>query len=167
MRPGVGPALRQPLAEITHGRSYGAAIWIISGRALACQHTQRHSGFICLPQRFGSQRLAPYLRRIVIPSSPLFSRWIEHALDVAVQCPHDADPRKHRRAAELDHQHHWANFMVETGHLPSWPLMEIRRPWSSSSQMFSTVPAFPSVRTTALPTSSVCACSNLARITDA
>ena len=56
---------------------------------------------------------------IVIPSSPLFSRWIEHALDVAVQCPHDADPRKHRRAAELDHQHHWANFMVETGHLPS------------------------------------------------
>ena len=84
MRPGVGPALRQPLAEITHGRSYGAAIWIISGRALACQHTQRHSGFICLPQRFGSQRLAPYLRRIVIPSSPLFSRWIEHALDVAV-----------------------------------------------------------------------------------
>ena len=25
MRPGVGPALRQPLAEITHGRSYGAA----------------------------------------------------------------------------------------------------------------------------------------------
>ena len=95
MRPGVGPALRQPLAEITHGRSYGAAIWIISGRALACLHTQRHSGFICLPQRFGSQRLAPYLRRIVIPSSPLFSRWIEHALDVAVQCPHDADPRKH------------------------------------------------------------------------
>jgi hypothetical protein len=57
--------------------------------------------------------------------------------------------------------------MVETGHLPSWPLMEIRRPWSSSSQMFSTVPAFPSVRTTALPSSSVCACSNLARITDA
>ena len=25
MRPGGGPALRQPLAELTHGRSYGAA----------------------------------------------------------------------------------------------------------------------------------------------
>lgn len=103
MRPGVGPALRQPLAEITHGRSYGAAIWIISGRALACQHTQRHSGFICLPQRFGSQRLAPYLRRIVIPSSPLFSRWIEHALGVAVKRPHDTDPRKHGRHARRAH----------------------------------------------------------------
>src|ERR1700738_3399128 len=47
-----------------------------------------------------------------------------------------------------------ANLMVETGHLPSWPLIEIRRPCTSSSQTFSTVPAFPSERTTALPTSS-------------
>src|SRR5262249_36672907 len=28
--------------------------------------------------------------------------------------------------------YNWANFMVDTGHLPSWPLIEIRRPWSSS-----------------------------------
>src|ERR1700740_3511668 len=47
--------------------------------------------------------------------------------------------------------------MVETGHLPSWPLIEIRRPCNSSSQTFSTVPAFPSVRTTALPINSDCA----------
>jgi hypothetical protein len=26
---------------------------------------------------------------------------VEHALDVTVQCPHDADPRKHRRARGL------------------------------------------------------------------
>src|SRR6266849_3199243 len=53
------------------------------------------------------------------------------------------------------------------GHFPSWPLIEIRRPYSSSSQMFSTVPAFPSVRTTALPTSSDRASSNARRIVDA
>jgi hypothetical protein len=47
--------------------------------------------------------------------------------------------------------------MVETGHFPSWPLIEIRRPCISSSQTLSTVPALPSVRITALPTSSVCA----------
>src|ERR1700737_3062986 len=54
--------------------------------------------------------------------------------------------------------------MVETGHFPSWPLIEIRRPCISSSQMLSTLPAFPSVRITALPTSSVWACSNSQRI---
>ena len=48
-----------------------------------------------------------------------------------------------------------ANFMVATGQLPSWLPIEIRRPWSSSSQSLSTVPAFPLVRITALPTSSV------------
>jgi hypothetical protein len=32
--------------------------------------------------------------------------------------------------------------MVETGHLPSWLAMEIRSPCNSSSQTFSTVPAF-------------------------
>src|SRR3954468_21619404 len=57
--------------------------------------------------------------------------------------------------------------MVEIGHLPSWPLIEIRRPCISSSQTLSTVPAFPSVRTTALPTSSVWACSSSPRIVDA
>src|SRR5258708_26520356 len=57
--------------------------------------------------------------------------------------------------------------MVEIGHFPSWPPIEIRRPWNSSSQTFSTVPAFPSVRTTALPTSSDWASSNAPRITDA
>src|SRR5258705_371916 len=45
--------------------------------------------------------------------------------------------------------------------------MEIRRPCSSSSQTPSTVPALPSVRTTAFPTSSDCAFSNALRITDA
>src|SRR4029077_14461006 len=48
-----------------------------------------------------------------------------------------------------------ANFIVATGQLPSWLPIEIRRPWSSSSQSLSTVPAFPLVRITALPTSSV------------
>src|SRR5258705_13957672 len=57
--------------------------------------------------------------------------------------------------------------MVEMGHFPSCPPIEIRRPWNSSSQTFSTVPAFPSVRTTALPTSSDWASSNAPRITDA
>src|ERR1700736_4035473 len=57
--------------------------------------------------------------------------------------------------------------MVEIGHFPSWPRIEIRRPCNSSSQTFSTVPALPSVRITALPTSSVCACSNAPRIVDA
>src|SRR6266550_3580045 len=60
-----------------------------------------------------------------------------------------------------------ANLTVETGHFPSCPLIEIRRPCNSSSQTFSTVPAFPSVRITALPTSSVWACSNAPRIVDA
>src|SRR5215471_15333014 len=58
----------------------------------------------------------------------------------------------------------WANFMVDTGHLPSWPLIEIRKPWCSSSQILSTAPAVPLVRMTVLPTSSVDACSNSARI---
>jgi hypothetical protein len=31
----------------------------------------------------------------------LFAGRFEHALDVAVQCLHDADPRQHRRAAAL------------------------------------------------------------------
>jgi hypothetical protein len=60
-----------------------------------------------------------------------------------------------------------ANLMVETGHFPKWPRIEIRRPCRSSSQTLSTVPAFPSVRITALPTSSVWACSNSPRIVDA
>src|SRR3982750_465910 len=57
--------------------------------------------------------------------------------------------------------------MVEIGHFPSCPPIEIRKPWNSSSQTRSTVPAFPSVRTTALPTSSDCASSNAPRIIDA
>jgi hypothetical protein len=48
-----------------------------------------------------------------------------------------------------------------------WPLIETRRPCTSSSQTFSTVPAFPSVRTTALPTSSDRAASSAPRIVNA
>jgi hypothetical protein len=59
------------------------------------------------------------------------------------------------------------HLMVETGHLPSWPQTEIRKPWNSSSQTFSTVPAFPSVRTTALPTRLDCTSPKAARIVDA
>src|SRR5438093_2264401 len=33
-----------------------------------------------------------------------FARWIEHALDVSVQRPHDANARERRRAAEFDHE---------------------------------------------------------------
>src|SRR3984893_10196724 len=57
--------------------------------------------------------------------------------------------------------------MVETGHFPKWPLMETRRPWTSSSPIASTVPAFPSARTTALPTSLASASSSAWRIVDA
>jgi MFS family permease len=70
-----------------------------------------------------------------------------------------ADIKRHEpiRPAGTDNRYSaaCANLMVEMGHFPSWPLMEIRRPWNSSSQTLSTVPALPSVRTTALPTSSV------------
>jgi hypothetical protein len=59
------------------------------------------------------------------------------------------------------------NLMVQIGHFPSWPLIEIRSPCISSSQTLSTVPAFPSERITALPTSSVWACSYSLRIVDA
>src|SRR5215472_1921947 len=65
-----------------------------------------------------------------------------------------AEGDKAARRASYD----WANFMVDTGHLPSWPLTEIRRPWNSSSQILSTVPATPLVRMTVLPTSLVDAC---------
>jgi hypothetical protein len=34
----------------------------------------------------------------------IFARWIEHALDATVQSAHDADPRKHCRAAFLGDQ---------------------------------------------------------------
>jgi hypothetical protein len=34
--------------------------------------------------------------------------------------------------------------MVEIGHFPWWPAIDIRRPCISSSEIFSTVPAFPS-----------------------
>jgi hypothetical protein len=34
----------------------------------------------------------------------IFARRIEHPLDVAVQCTHDADPGEHRRAAECRDQ---------------------------------------------------------------
>ena len=57
--------------------------------------------------------------------------------------------------------------MVETGQFPSWPRIEMRRPCISSSQTLSTVPALPSVRITALPTSSVWARSNSPRIVHA
>ena len=60
-----------------------------------------------------------------------------------------------------------ANLIVEIGHFPSCPLIEIRRPCISSSETLSTVPAFPSVRITALPISSVWTCSNSQRILDA
>ena len=53
-----------------------------------------------------------------------------------------AEDSKAVRRASYD----WANFMVDTGHLPSWPLIEIRRPWDSSSQILSTVPAVPLVK---------------------
>ena len=45
--------------------------------------------------------------------------------------------------------------------------MEIRSPCNSSSQTFSTVPAFPSVSTTALPINSDCASPNSFKIFDA
>src|SRR5476651_1611653 len=57
--------------------------------------------------------------------------------------------------------------MVEIGHFPQWPPTEIRRPCNSSSHTLSTVPALPSVRTTALPTSSDCAASKAPRIVEA
>ena len=57
--------------------------------------------------------------------------------------------------------------MVEIGHFPSWPRIEIRSPCISSSQTPCTVPAVPSVRITALPTSSAWAFSNSLRIVDA
>jgi hypothetical protein len=31
----------------------------------------------------------------------IFARRVEHAFDITVQCPHDTDARKHRRAAQL------------------------------------------------------------------
>jgi hypothetical protein len=34
----------------------------------------------------------------------LFARRFEDTLDVTVQCSHDADPRKHGRAAALGYQ---------------------------------------------------------------
>ena len=57
--------------------------------------------------------------------------------------------------------------MVETGQFPSCPRIEMRRPCISSSQTLSTVPALPSVRITALPTSSVWARVNSPRIVHA
>src|SRR5882757_11303516 len=53
------------------------------------------------------------------------------------------------------------------GHFPAWPPTEIRRPWTSSSETISTAQAFPSLRTTALPTSSASASWNARRIVDA
>jgi hypothetical protein len=35
----------------------------------------------------------------------VFSRWIEHALDMAAQRFHHADVREHRRAAEIDDEY--------------------------------------------------------------
>jgi hypothetical protein len=46
-------------------------------------------------------------------------------------------------------------------------LIEIRSPCNSSSQTFSTVPAFPSVSTTALPINSDCAAPYSSKIFDA
>ena len=51
-----------------------------------------------------------YTTSLLIPrelsASPmlLFARWAEHALDVPIDRPHDADAREHRRAAERRHQ---------------------------------------------------------------
>jgi hypothetical protein len=39
----------------------------------------------------------------------IFAVRIEHALNVTVQRPHDTNPRHHRRAAMLDHQHQRLN----------------------------------------------------------
>jgi hypothetical protein len=36
-------------------------------------------------------------------------------------------PKDHRSLRRTD-QSSWASFIVETGHLPSWPLIEMRRP---------------------------------------
>ena len=44
-------------------------------------------------------------------------RWIKHALDVSLQCPHDADARYPGRAIEFDYQ--------EQGFDRGLPLVEI------------------------------------------
>jgi hypothetical protein len=46
----------------------------------------------------------------------VFPRWIEHALDVAVQRPHEADAHHHGRPIEIDDQ--------EQGFDRSLPLLE-------------------------------------------
>ena len=42
--------------------------------------------------------------RFVLPPMSILARWIEHPLDVPVQCPHNTDAREHRWAAERRHQ---------------------------------------------------------------
>jgi hypothetical protein len=41
-----------------------------------------------------------------LPAAPMmvFPIRIKHARDIPVQCPHDANPRKHRRSARRRHQ---------------------------------------------------------------
>ena len=43
-------------------------------------------------------------RQLALSPVRLFARWIEDALNMVVQRPHDADARKHRRAAQRRHQ---------------------------------------------------------------
>jgi hypothetical protein len=52
-----------------------------------------------------TQRLSLFSLELPSPPMRVFPARVEHALDVPVQCPHDADPREHRRAAERRDQH--------------------------------------------------------------
>jgi hypothetical protein len=51
------------------------------------------------------KKILAVARQLPLAPMRILAVGIEHALNVAVQCPHDTNPRKHRRTAVLDHQH--------------------------------------------------------------
>jgi len=74
----------------------------------ACARTglaaSRRSSLVVQKIYRGGSGLASSIARQLAPRMMLFAVGIEHALDVAIQCPLDADTREHRRAARLSDQ---------------------------------------------------------------
>jgi hypothetical protein len=97
------------LAPASQGRESKMLFHQRNKKAVAGMTQNRHRAIIPLrlqppALRVQARRISSLAPRQLAASPALFlPRGIEHPFDVPVQSPHDADARKHRQAADLDH----------------------------------------------------------------
>jgi hypothetical protein len=73
----------------------------------------------------GSEVLLRQVRQENFRTKTTLESWIFQRSGRDVRYPPAAIARRQR---QIQSQSSWASFIVETGHLPSWPLIEMRRP---------------------------------------